>query len=133
MCAYLSNLRFLTMSEITKERMQRYARFKIFGLEPMAIDPKGKTCSYTDGYCSIEIRCSNPAVCGVYSSSDYESVSHYYCDRHKKGSGVNYAIPPTHRVLFDDADFGFGNPDLPCTCAAGQPVNPNCLRHGRRN
>lgn len=26
----------------------------------------------------------------------------------------------------------FGNPDLPCTCTQGQPINPNCLRHGRR-
>lgn len=40
-------------------------------------------------------------------------------------------FPPTESVTVPNT--GFGNPDLPCTCTQGQPVNPNCMRHGRRN
>jgi hypothetical protein len=77
--------------------------------------PRGLMC----GFVLKRVRCEEGATTAF--SHILGSEIRYRCIAHKNMPGGR----------FSDTDFG--NPDLPCTCTPGQPVNPNCMRHGRRN
>lgn len=80
------------------------------------VEAYGYTCTYT----TAEGRCGK-------SATHCEGMR-VRCDEHPVSLESPVKGPKSVQ-----AHAGFGNPDLPCTCTPGQPVNPNCLRHGRRN
>ncbi len=79
------------------------------------VDAYGYTCTYTttEGRCGVRAtHCEGMRV---------------RCDAHPVS--VESPVKGPHSL---SAHVGFGNPDLPCICTPNQPVNPNCLKHGRR-
>ncbi|MBY0538866.1 hypothetical protein K2P56_00335 [Patescibacteria group bacterium] len=97
--------------ELSDKRRTVLGRFSVDEVEAY-----GYTCTYT----TAEGRCGK-------SATHCEGMR-VRCDEHP----VSVESPVKGPKSFH-SHVGFGNPDLPCTCVVGQPPNPNCLRHGRRN
>lgn len=80
------------------------------------VEAYGYTCTYT----------TEQGRCG--KSATHCEGMRIRCDEHPVSIESPVKGPRSLKV-----HTAFGNPDLPCTCTPGMPVNPNCLKHGRKN
>jgi SET domain-containing protein len=85
---------------------------------------------------ALDIDVRPPALKALRDIVEHEEITCNYGLTETEGDAFFRAKVPVKSPVKGPKSFlphvGFGNPDLPCTCTQGQPVNPNCLKHGRR-